>query len=205
MTARRLGSVARLEEFGRTRLSQSFFMRDFLHSDIAAIHGLPNVPDDPDLAIEVGTRLCQDLLEPLQMKFGRIAVRSAYRSQTVNAFGNEHGLNCASNEANRAAHIWDLRDGAGRMGATACVVVPAFWDRFQSPGDWRKLAWWIHDHLPYSSLCFFPRMWAVNVRWREDPERRIDSYAAPKGCLTRQGMANHEGCHLDEWIAIDQI
>ena len=67
-------------------------MRDFLFSEIAAIHGLPNIPDDPDpdpdLAIAAGTRLCEELLEPLQDAFGRIAVRGSYRSSEVNALGN---------------------------------------------------------------------------------------------------------------------
>ena len=53
-------SVKAMEDFGRVRLSKSFFMRDFLFSDIAAIHGLSNVPDDPDLAIAAGTRLCEE-------------------------------------------------------------------------------------------------------------------------------------------------
>ncbi|MBK7472158.1 MAG: hypothetical protein IPI73_17655 [Betaproteobacteria bacterium] len=34
----------KLEDFGRIRLSQNFFMRDFLYSEIAAWHGLRNVP-----------------------------------------------------------------------------------------------------------------------------------------------------------------
>jgi hypothetical protein len=192
-------TVPALEELSRVRLSKSFFMRDFLFSDIAAIHGLSNVPDDPELAIAAGTKLCEELLEPIQDAFGRIAIRSAYRSADVNAFGNANGYNCASNEANRARHIWDLRDARGHMGATACIVVPYFWDRFQAPGDWQKLAWWIHDHLPYSSLYFFPKLWAVNISWHEAPERRIDSYAAPKGCLTKPGMTNHGGSHAREW------
>lgn len=204
-------TVAALTEFGRTRLSKSFFMRDFLFSDIAALHGFANLPDDPDLAIAAGTRLCEDLLEPLQDAFGRIAIRSAYRSCEVNGFGNEmqrrgkNGYNCASNEANYAGHIWDRRDANGHMGATACVVVPRFWDRFQEDGDWRKLAWWIHDHLPYSSLYFFPRYWAFNISWHEVPERRIDSYVSPKGCLTKPGMSNHDGCHRAEWQALSEI
>ena len=195
-------TVAALEELGRVRLSESFFMRDFLFSDIAAIHHLSNLPSDVDLAIAAGTRLCTDLLEPLQATFGRIAVRSAYRSAEVNAFGNAHGHGCASNEANRAFHIWDERDAEGRMGAAACVVLPAFWDRHQETGDWRKLAWWIHDHLPYSTLEFFPKFWAFNIGWREEPARRIDSFAAPRGCLTKKGMPNHGVDHRAEWEAL---
>lgn len=202
---RQPNSVKALEDFGRIRLSKSFFMRDFLFSDIAAIHGLSNVPGDPELAILAGTRLCEDLLEPLQDRFGRIAIRSAYRSCEVNASGNERGLNCARNEANYAGHIWDRRDADGHMGATACIVIPAFWDVFQQEGDWQKLAWWIHDHLPYSSLYFFPKFWAVNIAWHEKPERRIDSYTAPKGCLTKPGMANHDGSHRKEWEDLDKV
>jgi hypothetical protein len=192
-----------LEDLGRHRLSSSFFMRDFLYSDVAAIHGLSNVPDDPDLAIAAGTRLCEDLLEPLQRAFGRVAIRSAYRSSEVNAYGNANGYSCASNVANFAGHIWDRRDQAGHMGATACLVVPSFWDRFQSEGDWQRLAWWVHDHLPYSEMEFFPKFWAFNLTWNEAPKRRISSYASPHGTLTKPGMANHAGDHEAEWRGIE--
>ncbi len=202
-------SVSALTEFGRVRLSKSFFMRDFLFSEIASVHGFNNVPDDPDLAIAAGSRLCEELLEPLQDIFGRVAVRSAYRSSEVNGFGNEmqsagkSGYTCASNAANYAGHIWDRRDADGFMGATACVVIPAFWDCFQSEGDWQKLAWWIHDHLPYSSLFFFPNLWAFNISWHERPERRIDSYVKPRGCLTKIGMANNGSGHQEAWAGIE--
>ena len=201
-------SVSTLTDFGRVRLSKTFFMRDFLFSDIASIHGLNNVPKDPDRAIAAGTRLCEDLLEPLQDSFDRIAIRSAYRSEEVNQLGAEmqkagkKGYNCASNERNFAAHIWDRRDSNGHMGATACIVVPSFYDRFHAQGDWQKLAWWIHDHLPYSSLFFFPTYWAFNITWSEKPARTIHSYPVPTGCLTKPGMDNHEGSHEDHWRGI---
>ena len=197
---RRPKSVTALENLGRVRLSRSFFMRDFLYSEISNFAGIPNLPDDPDLAIEAGRGLCTDLLEPLQEEFGRIAVRSAYRSETVNQWGNENGHNCARNEANFAGHIWDRRDARQRMGATACIVIPWFVDRYEAGADWRALAWWIHDHLPYSSLEFFPKLVAFNIQWREDPERRIDSYIGGRSCLTKPGMENHAGDH-SSWYA----
>lgn len=176
-------SVTALEELGRVRLSHSFFMRDFLYSEIANSYGVPNIPENPDLAIEVGKRLCEELLEPLNATFGRIAIRSAYRSPTINKLGNENGHSCATNEKNFAGHIWDHLDSEGHKGATACIVVPWFADRYAERADWRGLAYWIHNHLPYSNLYFFPKLAAFNISWHEIPERSIHSYIKPVGCL----------------------
>lgn len=132
---RRPKSVDALERLGSIRLSPSFFMREFLYSEIAKLHGLSNIPDDPDLAIEVGRKLCEELLEPLNATFGRVAIRSSYRSCLVNQFGNENKLGCARNEANYAGHIWDRRDAEGLKGAMACIVLPWFTDRYQQGTD----------------------------------------------------------------------
>ena len=203
-TMRKPGSMRALENFGRVRLSANFFMRDFLYSEIAGFYGLPNIPTDPDLAIAAGTRLCEELLEPLQRSFGRIGVRSGFRSREVAAFGNARKQS-ASVEANRAYHIWDMRDKDGLMGAAASVVVPWFADRYRTGADWRGLAWWIHDHLPYSHLEFYPKLCAFNILWSEKRLRRIDSFISPKGCLTRPGMTNHDGDHTSWYQGFPEL
>ena len=195
-------SVSGLENLGRVRLSESFFLRDFLYSETAQIYGMPNIPDDPDLAIEVGKHLCEELLEPLQRQFGRIAIRSSYRSCEVNQLGNDKGHNCASNEANYAGHIWDRRNVNGHMGATACVVIPAFADHVAAGGDWQSMAWWIHDHLPYSDLQFFPKLTAFNITWHESPARTIYSYISPKGWLKKPETENAVGIHDSHYKGI---
>ena len=201
-----------LDKIGRTRLSEHFFLREFLYSETAIKHGVINVPDDIELAVEAGTRLCQDLLEPLQKRFGRVHIRSAFRSCAVNQLGNSLGLNCARNEANFADHIWDRTDSEGNKGATACIVVPEVADFLAKPGEWVQLAWWIHDHLPYSSLHFFNTMLACNVQWRENPVRRIESWAGwrdgdiwrKQGLLTKPGMNNHSGAHPDCYMVLSE-
>lgn len=193
------GSMKALEDMGRARLSENFFLRDFLHSEIADFYGMSNIPDDPDLAIEAGSRLCEELLEPLQRTFGRLHIRSGYRAREVNEFGNRNKLNCSTNAASAADHIWDMRDADGCMGATACIVVPWVWDRRDRLQGWQSLAWWIHDHLPYASLCFFPKLWAFNIQWHERPARRISSYIAPAGVLTKLGMDNQNGSHAEAY------
>ena len=62
---RKPASMMALEELGRIRLSEHFFIHEMLYSEIAHFDGIPNVPDDPDLAIAAGTRLCEEPLEPL--------------------------------------------------------------------------------------------------------------------------------------------
>jgi hypothetical protein len=202
---RKPGSVKALEELGRVRLSSNFYMRDFLYSEIANFHGMSNVPDYPDRAVEAGRMLCANLLEPLQARFGKISIRSAYRSPSVNRFGNENNFNCAANEKNFARHIWDYPDAEGRIGATASIVVNSFVGYYERTRDWQAMAWWVHDHFDYCDMEFFPRLAAFNLTWRQDPCRRIYSFIPPqKGWLTKAGMPNHTGDHsarYGDWLA----
>lgn len=181
-----------LEELGRVRLSRHFYFRDFLYSEISAMHGIPNLPVNPPIALRHGAELCQRLLDPLTETFGRIAVRSGYRAPTLNAYGNAHKLNCARNDNPLECHVWDFYDG-DRANAGASIVIPWFADRYAAGRDWRDLAWWLHDHLPdYSDMWFFPKLCAFNLTWRACPHKRIDSYIAPRGSLLRPGAAPGE-------------
>jgi len=197
-------SLTTLTKLGRIRLSEHFFMRDMLYSEIANLHGMPNIPDYPDLAIEAGSNLCQKVLEPIYEAFGGVTVRSAYRSPLVNAFGNEQqklgksDYGCGSNESNYAGHIWDYRLD-GFLGATATIVIPAYLEYFEKHHDFRPLAWWIHDNISdHAGMYFFPKLCAFNISWFEGPcNKGIFSYTSPKGTLTKRGMQNFEGNHSE--------
>lgn len=197
-------SVNTLEEFGRIRLSKSFFMRDFLYSEISQIEGIPNIPDDPNLAVLVGTALCENVLEPIQAQLGRISIRSAYRSCAVNAKGAEKGYRCARNEANYAGHIWDKKDQNGQMGATACIIVNSFIPYYAETGHWQALALWIHDHIPaYSHMQFYPKYAAFNISWHESPRKEIGSYIRGDGgkLLIQPKSPSFAGSHAAEYQA----
>jgi len=203
---RTISSYNALEKLGRVRLSENFFMREFIYSSIGDWYGLPNYPEDPQLAVEAGTKLCQELLEPIRAKFGHVSIRSAYRSPTVNAKGaaNNNQHQCSSNEASAANHIWDMRDKDGNMGACATIQIPWFMDNYKDPQDWMSLAWWIHDNLPYHSQFYFRDWGSLNLTWRENPKRWIRSHIAPKGFLTKEGMDNWEGSHSDKYSWINE-
>lgn len=197
-------SVAELTELGRVRLSPHFFMRDMLYSEVANFHGMPNIPEDPELAVAAGRQLAERILEPLHRAFGAVAVRSAYRSPAVNGFcaemfaKGERAYFCSDNDYNRARHIWDRRDAQGFLGATASILIPWYLPRFAESGDARPLAWWIRDHVPdYDSMQFYPWLCAFNIRWYEgesDQSITISDGEKPE-LLTRRGMAEFDGDH----------
>lgn len=191
-------TVKALENLGRVRLSDSFFLRDFLYSEISQIEKIPNIPEFPDVAIEVGSYLCQNILEPIQQHLGRVSIRSGYRSVEVNGRGaeNKNQYNCSSNESSYGHHIWDYPDSDGNLGATVCIVVNSFVDYYEKTQNWPALAWWIHDKIPaYSSMYFFPKLSAFNIRWSQKPEKKIQSYIPPRGYLTKPDMENNKGSH----------
>ena len=87
----------------------------------------------------------------------------------------------------------------------ACIVVPWFADRYAAGTPWQAMAWWVHDHLDYCDMEFFPHLAAFNLQWRQEPRRGIYSYISPhKGWLTKAGMPNHAGDHsafYADWLA----
>ena len=205
-------SVADLTEFGRTRLSEHFFMREMLYSEVANFHGMRNIPEDPDLAVHVGRQIARRLLEPLRSAFGHVTIRSAYRSPMLNRFCHDRhnelaargvtdgAYYCSDNVYSASRHIWDRRDDGGHCGGTVSLVIPWFLPRYEKTGDPRPLAWWIRDNLPdYAEAIFFPWLAAFNIRWYEgEPSKAIyiDDGASPREeCLTRPGMGNFDGGH----------
>lgn len=123
-------SYAGLDKLGRIPLSKNFHMREFLYSEVAVFNGMMNVPDDIDKAVRAGSQLCELLLEPLHDAFGRIHIRSGYRSRAVNAAGVKQ--NCAAN--NDGAHTWDHSSKNHGMGAMACISIPSISEKILS-GD----------------------------------------------------------------------
>ena len=206
-------SVETLNKLGRVQLSPHFFMRDMLYSEIANFHRIQNIPDNPDLAIKAGKKLCNELLEPLYSTFGHVSIRSAYRSTEVNKLGNDEqkrgkkGYSCALD--NDARHTWDRCDQDNLMGATACIVIPWFIPRYKEGMPWHAMAWWIHDHrdrLPYSEMFFFPVNAAFNLRWhdRRKPEHKIESYMRPR-LLTKRGCENYSGDHSYQYLGFPEL
>ena len=206
-----IATLADLTSLGRRRLSDNFFMRDMLYSEVGNLAGVPNIPEDPELAIEAGGQLCRLVLEPLLAAFGHIAIRSAYRSPTLNAHCHElykQGVTdawCTCNEDNAAYHIWDRRDDQGNLGAVATIVIPSYIEHYERTQDWRSLGWWMRDHLEhYAQVQFFRTFCAFNIRWYEGPSDQSIGYLDPptRETLTQRGASNFDGDHHASYAAI---
>ena len=155
-----------LDRFGRVRLSQNFYMREFLYSEIGNFYQVPNLPHDPPAIIAAGEKLAQELLEPLQQKYGRLHIRSGYRSPALNLEGSRRGLGCKSNDKNWGRKIWGY-DQDGYLGAMACIVIPSFQDEYERTSDMSPIADWINVNLNYSELIFFKKQGAFNLGFHE--------------------------------------
>ena len=162
-----------LEKLGRVRITDSFFMREVLYSEVANYYGVRNIPDYPDIAVEAGRKLCEKLLEPLQDHFGRLHIRSGYRSPAVNELCAKKRLGCRINPRNYARHIWDYHDKDRQLGAMAVVVISSFQEEYARTGDCMPVAEWIESNLDYSELIFFKHLGAFNLGWHENPRKII--------------------------------
>lgn len=185
-------SYSGLDRLGRIALSESFHMREFLYSEIAVQYHLRNVPEKAriDVAVEAGSKLCSQLLEPLQKRFGRIHVRSGYRSLEVNAAGVERH-NCAAD--NRGFHTWDHPSESNGIGATACISVPSISKAVLAEiCPYEAIAWWIYDNLPeWSHLEFFAtpehsNEVCFNIGWLTQPLKTMTTWrGGPKALHKR--------------------
>jgi hypothetical protein len=98
-------SYAQLEEFGRTRLSPNFFMREFLQSEIATWHGMRNVPENPERAVWAGQQLCNHLLEPLQPRL--VVSTCAPGTARPKSMRQPTQAQLRKQRENYGSHIWD--------------------------------------------------------------------------------------------------
>ena len=121
----------------------------------------------------------------------------------MNALGAAKNYGCASNERSYAGHIWDRRDAAGQMGATAGIVVPGFAEPVQGPRG-LEAARLVGARPPALQLDgVLPTRWAFNLQWHEKPLKMIFSHVPEaRGYLTKPGMEGHDADHRAEWESI---
>ena len=183
-----------LENLGREKFSSNYYARDFLYTEIGNFYGKQNIPINKDLFIQNGKSLCQNILEPITKIFGKISIRSAYRSPHINEIGNQKNHNCGSNQSNNAGHIWDTKDDQGFCGATICIFLPWFNDNFTKDEDWVELAFFLYDNINCTNLTFFAKQNCFNISWHENKQepRSIFSYKNPKGYLIKPNTNSEE-------------
>ena len=179
-------TVKALEELGRVQLSPSFFMRDFLYSEISQIERIPNIPNNPDLAIKVGKKLCVEILEPIQNKLGKISIRSAYRSPKVNDKGaNIIQYNCAMKI------VTLIFVGKTKMVKRVLLasLEHSLSDYYEQTYHWQALAWWILIFLHTPQCYFFPSFDALD---KISAQKKFKSYIAKSGLLANfSGMRSY--------------
>ena len=90
------------------------------------------------------------------------------------------------------------RDNDGYLGGTVTVFVPAYLEHYRKTGDYRPLAWWIHDHIDdYAELFFFRNLCAFNIRWYQGPAEKAIWFLDPpvRSLLIKADMGGFDGDH----------
>lgn len=167
-------TVNQLANFGRVQLSPSFFMRDFLYSEM---------PPHPTPSRDSYTNRHNALPESPWAATGSLWTYKHKVGLPLNAKGaeNRNQYRCASNERNYARHIWDYPDEQGNYGVMACVVVNSYLPHYEATKDWKTLANWIENNIPeYLEMCFYPKLCAFNISWRQKPKKSIKSHISSR-------------------------
>ena len=157
----------------------------------------PTFPTIPTWRSRPAPGSAKKCLEPLWARFGRISIRSAYRSPAVNDFGNKHNLNCGQQRKQLCRpHLGPARRRGPHGRDAPAIVVHAFLPYYQRTGHWEAIAWWVHDHLPYDEHGILPQTRRLQRAAGATARRcsRIYSYIPPRrGLLTKPGMPNWAG------------
>ncbi len=113
------------------RLSAHFTLREMCQSGTAMKRGIKNIPTEP--VVRRLRLLCQNVLEPLRLRFGVIRITSGYRCEQLNAAvgGSPHSQHLLGEAAD--IHIASMEVG-------------------------RKMYEYIRDRLDYDQLLFEHRM-----------------------------------------------
>lgn len=117
-------------------LTAHFKLREFTRSSEAILHGICN--EAPLAVVSNLQHLCQEVLEPLRLWYGKpIVISSGYRCQALNkvVHGVTHSLHCS--------------------GEAADIVFPNVQD------GWRLYSY-LRDHLPHDELLWEHQ---GNKRW----------------------------------------
>ncbi len=195
MTDKGINSYVR--KLARVRLSQSFFMRDFLYSDITVEREETNVPIRSELAVIAGRELCRTILEPLAQTFGGLTIVCGYLNPT----------HCRLNRRDPKVHCWGFLDDNETIVAGASIYLPWFMDQHSLATDGKYLAGWVIQNLPCDHvlldcddnsiiLCWTPKprlltrtrhkgvTTEIETAVLKNPEQSIDfpSLVLPKDC-----------------------
>lgn len=151
--------VMAIEDIGRIRLSWSFFMADMLYAPEAAEHGIPNIPDNLDLAVIAGRGLAEQVLEVLVATFGAVRIREGYLSSDL--YNRELQLGHFVD----APRVWDRFDEEARVHAGATVVVPWLTDHDRPNEATNAMILLMHSNLRVSEVERRKHLGVLRIVW----------------------------------------
>lgn len=160
---------AEYDKFTRTRLSKNFILRDFLYSSDSDFRGISNMPEDRELVIRSGKALCQNILEPITEKFGKLFITFGFQAKD----GIEADWSPAKRKENprsSSPHCWDRKTFGNLIYARVDILPACIEDGEVSKYEFGR---YLMHHLDIDLLMQWKRSNTFCITYSEFKPRRV--------------------------------
>lgn len=156
-----------MESFSLTRLSKNFIMRDFLHTNYNSVAGVCNYPEKPEVVLAAGKALCENILEPIIEKFGKIFITFGYQSRA--------GIEMADSKIKTkpkgsSPHQWDRGTYGNKIYCRVDVLPACVQDGLVSKKEFRD---WIFHNLNLDLIMSWGKSNVFCLTYSEFKPRRV--------------------------------
>ncbi len=139
------------------RVGENYLLSDFLFSNAAIKHGIPNMPEEFDGDEVAGIQgLCQAILDPVARQFGKPSITNAF--QSVELWEAKYGEKGSTND------LHSYRLNRGGIGGAADILCHGY--------EPESVARWIRDHCEFDRLIVYPDRPILCVAWTSVKPRR---------------------------------
>jgi hypothetical protein len=136
------------------QVGKYFVVSDFLYSEDAMLHGIPNVPSSLDGdEVEGMCGLCKHILDPIVDQFGSVSITFGYCSVQLWKFWYKDG---STND------LHTFRSQRGVLGGAVDITI----HRHPDP---RPVMNWVRDNCIYDRVIVYPGSRILCVAWTSKP------------------------------------
>ena len=157
------------DKFTRTRLSKNFLLRDFLYSSDSDFRGICNLPKSRELVIRSGRALCENILEPIIEKWGKVFITFGYQSKS-GIEADWSPTKCKESSRSSNPHQWDRSTFGDKVYCRVDILPACVEDGQVSKYEFGH---WLMHQLDIDLLMMWKRSNIFCITYSEFRPRRV--------------------------------